>query len=349
MNGEKIRLLTGNQAVAEAQRQIKPQFFLSTYGQRPGAVAETLSFYSRQHLFAGEIHSFPSLKELLSFACGAARTGERVNLSVTGQEAASCLSLLHLAAAWRLPLVMNVINGPLLPGRESLGSQQAALAVSASGWLQIYTRSAQEVYAANLLACRLAEDEEVRLPVMVIRDEYFGSEFYEEVFVLEDTHAERFTHAGSILGGKPSSSLDLSRALARSLTKYRQHARALATFSGTFLAPAVYYGAARPEALLVTLGAKGNAARYFLEKEARQQNLGLLAIRLYRPFPDGEIRENLGKCLRVGVWESSEDLGEKTPLYKDLVLLTQEAEGRLKLKSFFGENPQIFYEELLKK
>lgn len=353
MDGEKIKLLTGNQAVAEAQRQIKPHFFLSTYGQRPGSVTASLHQYANNHLFEGRLLSFSSFTELLSFACGAALPGLKVTLSVTHKELTSSLALLHLTALLRLPLVMNVINGPLLPLASAFGNQEAALSVRESGWLQIYTSSAQETYEANLLACKLAADEEVRLPIMIIRDEYLGSEFYEEVSLLKDNYAERFL--GKIPGGEKTRLKEigyafwrrsLAQASERSLVKYREHARALGTFTGNVLAPVGYYGSPQAGVVLITMGSKSGQARSLVEKLAKDKSLGVLVIRLFRPFPFREIRELLSKCFKVAVWESLEELGGETPLFDDLWKLTAAMETRPPLKVFAGENPRDFFEKL---
>lgn len=336
MEKEEIRLLTGNQAEAEAQRQIKSRFFLTTYGRRPGSAAETLSRYASNRLFEGEIIFFSSAEKLLAFAIGAALAGASVSLNLTSEEIFSVFPLLRLVALNRLPLVMNVLASC---------EEEVSLIGRECSWLQVSAGCPQDVYLANLLVTVLTRNEEIRLPVMISRDEYFGSEFYEETLLLSNDHATRFL--GKSLGEEwrdwwlAGEKGKWERSFARSLTKYRQYNQALKTFTGRVLEPVSYFGHPHPKALLVTLGAKSGEARAFLEKAGKDSSLGLLVINLYRPLPVNDLKEAIARCQRIGVWGG-------TPLFDDLKKVVEVLVPKPPLKLFCGREPQVFYEELLK-
>ncbi|MDU5950677.1 MAG: pyruvate synthase, partial [Paenibacillus macerans] len=106
---------------------------------------------------------------------GASTAGGRVFNATSAQGYLYMLEQMPVQSGTRFPMVMNLvcraISGPL----DIHGDHSDLYFALNTGWPILMCRDPQAVYDMNIMAIKLAEDPEVRLPVLVASDGYFTS------------------------------------------------------------------------------------------------------------------------------------------------------------------------------
>lgn len=106
---------------------------------------------------------------------GAAAAGGRVFNATSANGYLYMLEQMPVQSGTRLPMVLNLIcrsvSGPL----NIHGDHSDLYFALNTGWPILMCRDPQAVYDMNIMAIKLAEDPEVRLPVIVAQDGYFTS------------------------------------------------------------------------------------------------------------------------------------------------------------------------------
>jgi len=233
--------------------------------------------------------------------------------------------LLHWASGARLPIVlMNVNRSMAAPW--SLGTDHIdSLSQRDTGWLQFYCEKAQEVLDTVIIAFRLAET--VLLPVMILSDGFYLSHFVEPVALPSQKQVDRFLPVRKTqyrldpkdphtFGGGVSGLIfaRLKKDMQESMEKARGVFQSLSgefeSIFGRTYASVEPYLAEDAEILFVTVGTITGTARVFVD-EARKdgKKVGLLKVKMFRPFPDEEVREALKGSARVVVLDRNISIG----------------------------------------
>lgn len=100
--------------------------------------------------------------------------------------------MLYIAASLRLPIVMMVTNRALSGNINIHCDHSDTMGARDAGWIQLFSENAQEAYDNIIQAVRIAEDLNVRLPVMVTQDGFIISHAVERVEVLDDELVQNF-------------------------------------------------------------------------------------------------------------------------------------------------------------
>jgi pyruvate ferredoxin oxidoreductase alpha subunit len=129
----------------------------------------------------------------LSVLVGSSAAGARSYSSTTSQGLALMYEVLYNVSGMRLPIVMNVANRALGAPLNIWNDQQDAIGARDVGWLQIYVEDVQEAVDATLQAYKIAEDKEIRTPIMVCMDGFVLTHVYEPVELLDKEKAREFT------------------------------------------------------------------------------------------------------------------------------------------------------------
>lgn len=335
---EKIVALTGNQALATAFRQIDPDVY-AAYPITPSTqVTEEFSEYVADGLVRTEFVPCESEHSAMSACIGAAAAGARAATTTSSQGLALMHEVLYVAAGFRLPVIMAVVNralsGPLniqVDHSDSMGSRDC-------GWIQLYSEGAQEGYDNLIQAVVIAEHEGVRLPVMVCLDGFVVSHSLERMELLDDEAVRKFIGEGRPLYPL----LDVANPvmygpndLADYYTEHkRQQTEAIKKSKAIILSVAEQwkkvsgraYGFFEPyridDADYITL-AIGSAAGTIKDSvdQLREEGVkaGLIKVRVYRPFPTEEIAQALKGAKAIAVLDRAESFGAVGgPLYSDV-------------------------------
>ncbi len=320
--------LDGNSATAEAMRQINPDV-VAAYPITPQtSVVQTFSEFVADGLVDTEFITVESEHSAMSACIGASAAGGRVMTATSSAGLAFMWEVLYVAASTRLPIVMPVVNRALSAPINIHCDHSDSMGARDAGWIQLFSENAQEVYDNTIQAVRIAEREEVRLPVMVMSDGFITSHAVERVEIEEDEAVKRFI--GPFRPTYPLLDIDnpVTYGPLDFYDFYMEHKRQQADaikrakeavievgeeFGKTFGRP---YGLLEgyrlddAEVAVVVLSSTAGTARGVVDDlRGRGIKAGLLKPRCFRPFPGQEIVEALRDKAVVGVMDRSDSFG----------------------------------------
>ncbi|MGE5310923.1 MAG: pyruvate ferredoxin oxidoreductase [Nitrospirota bacterium] len=319
------KVIEGSHAVAEGARLARAQV-ISAYPITPQThIVERLSEFCADGTLDARFLRVESEHSALAALIGAASTGVRTFTATSSQGLALMHELLHWASGARLPVVMANVNRALAPGWNIWADQTDSLAQRDTGWIQLYCEDSQEVLDTTLQAYRLAEW--VYLPVMVILDAFFLSHTYEPVDIPDQESVDRF-----LPPFQPRFHLDpespctfgqmsppgvymemrwsIQAAMEDALLAFADVEEEFSHVHGRRYGPveAVHCDDAR--VILVTSGTVTSTSRQVIaELRARGEKVGLLKVKLFRPFPVESIRAALGRAQKVAVIDRNFSFG----------------------------------------
>jgi pyruvate/2-oxoacid:ferredoxin oxidoreductase alpha subunit len=319
------RVIEGSQAVAEAVRLARVNV-ISAYPITPQThIVEFLSEYCANGTLNARFLRVESEHSALAALIGTASTGVRSFTATSGQGLALMHELLHWASGARLPIVMAEVNRALAPGWNIWIDQTDSLAQRDTGWIQMYCEHGQEVLDSVIQAYRLGEL--VSLPVMVVLDAFYLSHTYEPVDIPEQELVDRF-----LPPFEPKFQLETENPCAfgslvtPNVYMEMRHNIAVAMEEVLSLFQDVEngfeeifdrrYGAIEPvacddaEIILVTSGTVTSTCRQVVDDLRSQgEKVGLLKVKLFRPFPVELIRQNLTSAQKIAVVDRNYSFG----------------------------------------
>lgn len=327
---------TGNEAMAEAMRQINPDV-VAAYPITPATeVVQLFASFVSDGLVDTEFVPAESEHSAISACVGAAAAGGRVMTSTSSQGLALMHEILYIAAALRTPIVICEVNralsGPInihCDHSDTMGSRDA-------GWIQIYSENAQEAYDSVIQAVRIAEA--AKLPAMVTTDGFIISHEMQRLDMLPDKEVQDFV--GEY---KPEFSLldvdnpilvgtfDLQdyffehkRAQSEGMREAPKHLKKVAkefkTKYGREYGMVEAYMVDDAEIVMVVMGSAAGTTKAVVDT-LREEGVeaGALKIRVFRPFPFGDVTKMLSGKKAVGVMDRADSLaGFGGPLFTDV-------------------------------
>ncbi len=345
---------TGNEAMAEAMRQINPDV-CAAYPITPATeIMQIFAGFVNDGLVKTELITVESEHSAMSASMGAAAGGARTMTATSSQGLALMYEMLYIASAYRLPIVMAEVNralsGPInihCDHSDTMGGRDA-------GWIQIFSENAQEAYDNLIQAVRISEHADVLLPSMVTTDGFIISHGMENVEIFSDEAVRQF-----IRDYRPPFTLlndqhPISVGAADLQDFYFEHKRAAVEgmrqakrviqevgreFGETFGRSYGFFDTLHledAEVALVALGSTAGTARVAVENlRARGVKAGLLKLRVFRPFPGEELAQALHHVPAVAVMDRSEAFNAQGgPLATELKSAFFEAGAHPKIVNF---------------
>jgi pyruvate/2-oxoacid:ferredoxin oxidoreductase alpha subunit len=318
-------VLEGSHAVSEAVRLARAQV-ISAYPITPQThIVEQLSEYCANGTLNARFLRVESEHSALAALIGAASSGVRTFTATSSQGLALMHELLHWASGARLPIIMAQVNRAMAPGWNIWADQTDSLAQRDTGWVQFYCENGQEVLDTTIQAFRLAEW--VNLPVMVNLDAFFLSHMYEPVDVPEQKSVDRF-----LPPYKPRFQLDLANpcsfnqlappniymemrhniqmAMDEALTFFEQMEEEFESILGRRHGALEAIQCDDAEVILITSGTVTSTSRQVVaELREKGEKVGLLKIKLFRPFPVNMLRERTASASKVAVIDRNFSFG----------------------------------------
>jgi len=245
----------------------------------------------------------------MSACLGASAVGARTFTATAGQGLELMHEVLYIASSMRLPIVMAVANRALSAPLSVWGDHSDAMAVRDTGWIQIFTENGQEVVDNVLCAFRIAEDQRVLLPVMIHLDGFHLSHMVEPIFLPEPAEVDKFIppyqHPFPLNPDKPVTMGGFGPPDIYSEAKKAQEVNLTAakevilqcwndfgSLFGRYYHPLECYHSQDARVLLLTMGSFSETAMTAIDTMRREgKNVGLIKLRLWRPFPFKEIRQ----------------------------------------------------------
>jgi len=188
----KLIPMTGNVAVANAMRQINPDV-CAAYPITPSTeVMQQFSSFVADGKVDTELVTVESEHSAMSACIGAAAAGGRVMTATSANGMALMWEMLYIASGCRLPIQMALINRALSAPINIHCDHSDAYGARDSGWIQLFSENAQEAYDNMIMSVLIAENEKVRLPVIVCMDGFIISHAIETMEMLDDDEVKNF-------------------------------------------------------------------------------------------------------------------------------------------------------------
>jgi len=329
-------VLTGGEATAHAMRQIRPDV-VPVYPITPQTpIIQAFSRFVADGQVDTVLLQVESEHSAMSAAVGAALSGGRTMTATASQGLALMVEVIYIAAGLRAPIVMAVGNRALSAPINIHGDHSDGMLARDSGAVQIYAQDAQEAYDLMVMAPRVAEHPAVLLPVLVGQDGFSVTHSAENVSLLRDEDVQDFVGPYEIpyplLGGRPSSQglfampdayYDIRvrqiQALEAAEQVFADVARAYALRFGRHLGAVESYRMDGAERAIVLIGSTAGTAKDAVDAlRDKGEKVGLVVLRLFRPFPHAAIAEALAGVQRVAVLDRAAAPGTFPPLYADI-------------------------------
>jgi pyruvate/2-oxoacid:ferredoxin oxidoreductase alpha subunit len=317
--------MTGNHGVANAVKLCRTPF-IAAYPITPQtSIYEKLSDWEASGLLKGVMMRTESEHSAMAACIAASLTGVRTFTATSSQGLALMHEMLHFAAGCRAPVVMANVNRLLAAPWGFWADQLDSLSQRDTGWIQFYCENGQEALDTVIQAYRIAE--QVFLPVMISLEAFFVSHFMEVVDLPEQEQVDRFLppmdlpHKFDI--DKPGF---LVPVVSSELYRKYKHMAQGSMDSVKEVAAKVdqefknefgrSYGIVEPvmledaEIVLVTAGSITSTTRTVVRDLRKQgHKIGLLKIRLFRPFPVEAARDALKGKKKIAVIDRNISLG----------------------------------------
>ena len=325
-----MQIMEGSIAVAETVRLCRPQV-ISAYPITPQThIVEGLASIVADGRLDAEYICVESEFSALSACVGASAAGSRVYSATTSQGLALMGEVVFNAAGMRLPIVMGIANRAISAPLSIWNDQQDSIMMRDAGWIQLYAEDNQEALDMHILAYKVCEDHDILLPAFVCFDGFILSHVYEPVDIPSQEEVDKF------LGPfNPYQKLDCKdpisfgmyatpeyylefryehdEAVKRAAEAFKKYGKEFGKqFGRDYSELVTKYHLEDAETVIVAMGSIcGTIKDAIDEMRAAGKKVGLLGIRMFRPFPAEDIKKALSNAKRVAVLDKNVSLGAK--------------------------------------
>jgi len=313
-----IKVITGNEAAAYGALLSQPEVVCAYPITPQSQIPEKISEFYAQGLLKGKFINVESEMAALGYVTGASLCGVRVFTATSSQGLAWMHEGLHWAAGARLPIVMANVNRPFGAPWNLTCDHIDSLAQRDTGWMQFYCESNQEILDTIIQAYRIAE--QVSLPAMVCLDGVYLSYLSESVNIPDqakvDEYLPPYDPQFEIPGGTwklvdihppMKGGYDLFSPTGFMGDRYELHkleSRCLETvvkadkefyeLFGRSYPPVEEYKCDDADVVVVCVGSAVGTCRHVINSlRNRGQKVGLVKMKMFRPFPKDLVRKVL--------------------------------------------------------
>lgn len=316
---------SGNEAIAYAMKQINPDVM----GAFPITPSTEIPQYFATYVSNGEVDTefvaVESEHSAMSTCMAAEAAGGRAVTATSSAGMALMWEMLYVTASARLPVTMALVNRALTGPININCDHSDSMGARDSGWIQIYSETNQEAYDNFIQAMPIGENKDVRLPVMVCQDGFITSHAVENIELLEDEAVKQFVGDYSpenyllkkenplavgpydvsnyYIEHKKQQAEAMKNAKAVILSVAKKFEKLSGRSYGLFEA----YEMEDAETALVIIGSSAGTAKETV-RQMRQEGkkVGLIKIRVFRPFPMEELAEVMAGVKAVAVMDKAE-------------------------------------------
>lgn len=326
----KDKLLTGNEAAAWGARLSKVEIFPNFPITPQTECIETIAQWVADGEFDVEYLRMDSEHSVLSAAVGASATGSRVFVTSSSQGLMLMFEELYIASGMRLPMVMVNVSRALSAPIALWCDHNDFLSTRQSGWVMIHAQNNQEVLDSIIMSYKVSEDERVLLPTMINMDGYVLSYTYEPTDIPEQDLIDKFlpkyspTHAyfdpnKPMIQGTAVLHPDDYTFFREQQTKAMLNAKEVMKevfeewkkLTGREYGFVEKYETDDADTILITQGSISTMAKEAIMKMRKEERkVGLLRLRVLRPFPKQEIIEVLKDKKAVALADKNISPGE---------------------------------------
>lgn len=354
---ETTEMMTGNLAAAWGARLADVDYVPAFPITPQTEIVETLSAWCDRGDLVARFVTLDSEHSMMTAAGAAAATGVRVFTATSSQGLLYAFEVLYSLAGWRVPLVLVNVSRALAAPITLEPDHNDVLSTRDSGFLQIHAETCQEVLDSILMGYRITEDPRVMLPVIVNMDGFYLSFTREPVSRPDHDTVRAFLppyrprHLGfkasapqalgvAVLGGHTYSYFrhQMHLAATNALAVHQEAAADFARLFGRHYDLLETYRLEDAEDVLIMSNAfatKGKAA--VNAARARGRRIGLLRLRVVRPWPGAAITSALRGRRSVAVLDQNLSPGSGGILFQEIcATLYHESDRPRALCSYIG-------------
>jgi pyruvate ferredoxin oxidoreductase alpha subunit len=304
---------------------------------------------------------------VMSAAVGSSAAGVRTMTATSANGLALMFEIVYIAASYRLPIVMHVVNRALSGPINIHCDHSDSMGCRDSGWIQLYSENPEEVYENTIIGLKLAEASNT--PVMVCQDGFITSHSLTSLNILDDNTVKKFI--GSFNPKHPL--LDIKNpvtygpldffdyyfehkrqqidAMQKIIPKYLEIAKDFGDLIGKSYETVEEYYLNDCDYVIVSLNSTAGTVKHTVDKLRKKgRKVGALKIRMFRPFPNDDIIKYLGNKKAVAVLDRSASFGNKGPVYHEIKSALYDAANKPKIFSYiYGLGGREIFDDQIEK
>lgn len=317
--------MSGNEAVSYAIRQVNPDVMPAFPITPSTEIPQMVSTYIANGEMDTEFIPVESEHSSMSAAIGAEAAGARSLTATSSAGLALMLEELLLAASNRLPLALTLVNRTLSGPININCDHSDGMGARDTGWIQIYAENNQEAYDNFIQAYPIAEDKRVHLPIMICQDGFITSHAVENIELMEDELVKDFVgeyepeeyllNPGKPIAVGPYSVTNYAMeakknqetALENAKEVILEVAKKFKEISGREYGLFEEYKTEDADYIMLIMGSAAGTAKEAVDNLREQgKKVGVLKLRVFRPFPAEEIAKALKDCKAVAIMDRCE-------------------------------------------
>ena len=317
--------MSGNEAVAYAIKQVNPDVMPAFPITPSTEIPQMVSTYIANGEMDTEFIPVESEHSSMSAAIGAEAAGARSLTATSSAGLALMWEELLLAASNRLPLALTLVNRTLSGPININCDHSDGMGARDTGWIQIYAENNQEAYDNFIQAYPIAEDKRVHLPIMICQDGFITSHAVENIELMEDELVKDFVgeyepeeyllNPGKPIAVGPYSVTNYAMeakknqetALENAKEVILEVAKKFKEISGREYGLCEEYKTEDADYIMLIMGSAAGTAKEAVDNLREQgKKVGVLKLRVFRPFPAEEIAKALKGCKAVAIMDRCE-------------------------------------------
>ncbi len=334
---QEVEVWDGNVAASHALRQAQIDV-MAAYPITPSTpIVQDYGTFVGNGYIDGEFVLVESEHAAMSGCVGAAAAGGRVATATSSQGLALMVEVLYQASGMRLPIVLNLVNRALAAPLNIHGDHSDMYLCRDAGWIQLCTCNPQEAYDFNLMAFKIAEDYNVRVPTIVNQDGFLSSHTAQNVRPLSDEEAYKFIGEYKV----KNAMLDFSKPITYGVQaeedwhyehKAQLHAAIVESMpviekvfeefkakTGRAYKPVMSYDMEDAEVAIFAIGTTAESARVAAKAmRANGIKAGVVTIHVLRPFPYEQVGEALKNAKAVAIMDKSSPAGAMGAMFNEV-------------------------------
>ena len=319
--------LSGNEAAATAMKQINPDVVAAFPITPSTEIPQYFSTFVANGAVDTEFVAVESEHSAMSACIGAEAAGARAMTATSANGLSLMWEMIYIASSLRLPIVLSLVNRAVSGPLNIHNDHSDAMGVRDAGWIMLFSENNQEAYDNTLMAHRIAENEKVMLPLMVCQDGFITSHSIENIELVEDEKVKEFVgeyHPKHYLLNQNEpiavGPLDVQSYLfehkaqqAEAMKNAKQVildvAKDFEKMTGRKYGLFEEYKMEDAEVAIVCMNSTAGTTKAVVNKLREQgKKVGLLKLRVFRPFPVDEISEALSNLKAVAILDKADSL-----------------------------------------
>ena len=319
--------LSGNEAAATAMKQINPDVVAAFPITPSTEIPQYFSTFVANGSVDTEFVAVESEHSAMSACIGAEAAGSRAMTATSANGLSLMWEMIYIASSLRLPIVLSLVNRAVSGPLNIHCDHSDAMGVRDAGWIMLFSETNQEAYDNTLMAHRIAEHKDVRLPLMICQDGFITSHAIENIELVEDDKVKEFVGTYKpehyLLNREEPIAvgpLDLQAYLFEHKSQQAEAMKAakqvildvakdFEKMTGRSYSFFEEYKLDDAEIAIVCMNSTAGTTKFVIDNlRAKGIKAGLLKIRVFRPFPAEEVAQALSHLKAVAILDKSDSL-----------------------------------------